>query len=201
MDNKVLCSCLEGSPNRTFCFEHVLPRPERISAKFKVFQENSEFDSPSDINMSVHFESEIKRAQFQSTNNRNCVASCRLASLPSSSGFVESGENTTSVAFIPTKLREDLIQLLDINMVGTENWEDLAGHLGYSLQFIRWLKYTDGLPRTEKLLMKWENEVNENPEDALASLQQILVKMKREDAATKIQIYLNEHSIRKETTV
>ena len=86
-------------------------------------------------------------------------------------------------------------------MVGTENWEDLAGHLGYSLQFIRWLKYTDGLPRTEKLLMKWENEVNENPEDALVSLQQILVKMKRLDAATKIQIYLNEHSIRKETTV
>ena len=76
-------------------------------------------------------------------------------------------------------------------MVGMENWENLASHLGYSLQYIRWLKFTPDVHRTETLLMKWENDVNESPKDALASLQQILLKMKREDAATKIQTYLS----------
>ncbi|CAB4032078.1 Netrin receptor UNC5C, partial [Paramuricea clavata] len=144
----------------------------------------------------------IRRAQSQNNNN---TARGIYTSVASSSGFASagSGENTT-VAFIPTGLRRDLIELLDMNIPGSDNWEMLAEHLGHNLQFIRWLDRPRNIESpTEKLLMEWENKVTENPEDALRNLENVLWKMKRHDAATKIQMYLDECtcSIKKETTV
>ncbi len=134
------------------------------------------------------------------SQNNNDIASGRNASVASSSGYAGSGENTT-VAFIPTKLRKDLIQLLDRDIVGVDNWKMLAEHLGYKLQFIQWLDRPRIESPTEKLLMEWENEVNESPDDALRILQEKLLEMKREDAANKIQMYFDECPIRKETIV
>ena len=54
-----LCYSWEESPNRTFRFQHVDPRPERISCKFKVSQDNCEVDTPVDIVVSLHFKSEV----------------------------------------------------------------------------------------------------------------------------------------------
>ena len=101
----------------------------------------------------------------------------------------------SAVAFIPTKIRKDLIQLLDRSIIGIKNWKDLAEHLGYHLQFIQWLDRPAHIPSpTEKLLMEWENDVNESPEDALAILHQKLCEIGRADIADKIRVG-------KETTV
>ena len=71
----------------------------------------------------------------------------------------------------------------------------MAEHLGYDLQFIQWLDRPQHIPSpTEKLLMEWENDVNESSEDALAILQQKLCEIGRADIADKIRV-------RKETTV
>ncbi|CAB4032732.1 Hypothetical predicted protein, partial [Paramuricea clavata] len=56
---KELCHSLYESPNRTFRFEHVAPRPERISCTFTVYQDECKFDTPVDISVSLHFESEV----------------------------------------------------------------------------------------------------------------------------------------------
>ena len=142
----------------------------------------------------------MRRAQLRNNNNSNYTPPSRNASLTSSSGYAGSGDSTT-VAFIPPSLRENLIQLLDIDMVGTENWEYLAYLLGYKPRFIRWLKHTPGLHPTDTLLTKWESEVKLSPRDALAFLQQILLEMKRLDAANEIQNYLSQFVVRKETVV
>ena len=142
----------------------------------------------------------MRRARLRNTNNNNCISHTGNVSRSATSGYDGSGESTT-VAFIPPSLREILIQLLDIDMVGTENWEYLAEHLGYKPRFIRWLKHTPGLHPTDTLLTKWESEVKLNPTDALAFLQQILLEMKRLDAANEIQNYLSQFVVRKETVV
>ena len=54
-----LCYSYGESPNRTFRFQHVDPRPKRISCKFEVSQEDCELDTPVDISLSLHFESEV----------------------------------------------------------------------------------------------------------------------------------------------
>jgi hypothetical protein len=56
---KELCHCVDESPNLTFRFQHVAPRPERISCKFKVCQDNCKSDNPVNISVSLHFESEV----------------------------------------------------------------------------------------------------------------------------------------------
>ncbi|CAB4038010.1 Netrin receptor UNC5C, partial [Paramuricea clavata] len=138
----------------------------------------------------------IKRAQSQNNNNTDYGRHTSA----SSSGYAGSGENT-SFAFIPTKLRRDLIELLDRNITGRDNWKMLAEHLGYKLQYIQWLDEPRIQSPTERLLMRWEIDVTESPEDALRNLEKILRKIERHDAATKIQVHLNECSIGKETTV
>ena len=123
----------------------------------------------------------------------------RNVPIASFSGYARS-EESTSLQFIPTTLRIDLIQLLDIdNNPALNNWKILAINLDFDQQFIKWLEGTPFRSPTERLLMRWEKDVKESPVDALRNLQSILEKMEREDAASKIRNYLM--SRRKETTV
>ena len=83
-----------------------------------------------------------------------------------------------------------------------KNWKDVADHLGISQQFINWVDRPRIESPTEKLLMDWEVKVaSERPEDALANLQEILHKIGRNDAANKIQVYLEELSTGEESLV
>ena len=119
----------------------------------------------------------------------------------SSSGYAGSGENPY-VAFIPTRLRKHLRELLDIEIAGKENYKMLADRLGYSLQFIRWLESHHIQSPTDTLLMKWESDQGDrSPKDALRYLQEKLSEMKRVDAVGKIQECFDEFLIGKETTV
>ncbi|XP_028407461.1 uncharacterized protein LOC114530073 [Dendronephthya gigantea] len=190
-----LCHCHEAaSPNLTFVFEHVDERPKKIFCKFRATQDACKFDKPVDITLSVNFKAEIKRAQM------NASTEAGFSSV-SSSGYAGSGENTT-VAFIPTRLRKDLRELLDVEIVGIENYTMLADRLGYDLQFIRWLGSPKIQSPTDTLLMKWENDQgSRSPRDALRHLQETLSKMNRVDAVEKIQECFDEFLIGKETTV
>ena len=123
----------------------------------------------------------------------------RNVSIASSSGYAGSGESTTP-QFIPTRVRTDLIEILDIdNNPALNNWKILAVNLDFDQQFIKWLEGTPLRSPTERLLMRWEKDVKESPVDALRNLQSILENMERKDAASKIRNYLM--SLRKETTV
>ncbi|XP_028414762.1 uncharacterized protein LOC114537852 [Dendronephthya gigantea] len=187
-----------ATPNLTFVFQHEDTRPQKIFCKFRASQDACKFDKPVDITISVHFEAEVKTAQQKQQNN--APAEARIPST-SSSGYAGSGENTT-VAFIPTRLRKDLRELLDIEIVGIGNYEMLADRLGYDLQFIRWLGSPNIRSPTDTLLMKWENDQgSRSPRDALRHLQETLSKMNRVDAVDKIQECFDEFLIGKETTV
>ena len=129
-------------------------------------------------------------------NQQNQADVQHKLSLASSSGYGESG------ALIPTRLRKDLRELLDVENVGVENYKMLADRLGYPLQFIRWLESKHISSPTDILLTEWENkQKNRTPKDALRHLQEILSAMKRADAVEKVQEYFNEFLIGKETTV
>ena len=186
-NHKALSVCREESPNHTFRFKHVTQRPEEVSCTFRISQANCKFDSPVDISMSLHFKSEIRRAQFQKRNDNERQA----WTTSQSSGFVESGESMMTAAFITVKLQKDLSQLLDPDTFGVSNWKDLAEHLDCDLKLIRWLDRRRIESPTEKLLMHWENTVDyERPEDALAFLQQKLCEIGRKDASIIVEEHL-----------
>ncbi|XP_028414784.1 UNC5C-like protein isoform X2 [Dendronephthya gigantea] len=190
-----LCHCHDvASPNLTFVFEHLDTRPKKIFCKFRASQDACKFDKPVDLTLSVHFEAEINRAKM------NAHAEAGFSTL-SSSGYAGSGENAT-VAFIPTRLYKDLRELLDVEIVGTENYKLLADRLGYRTPFIRWLGSPNVHSPTDMLLRQWESDQgSRSPRDALRHLQEVLSEMKRVDAVEKIQEYFDELLIGKETTV
>ncbi|XP_028410652.1 uncharacterized protein LOC114533340 isoform X2 [Dendronephthya gigantea] len=185
---KQLCCCKDGSPNRTFLFEHEKDhRPDRIFCMFRISQEKCEFDAPVEIAVSEHFQSAIKRARIRGS----------LTS--TSSSGLGSGESGAKV-FFPIGLRKDLIQLLDIEIVGKEDYRELANRLGYKTQFIRWLECQHRQSPTDLLLMQWENDhQDQSEESALRKLHAILLEMRREDAAVKIQEYFDGFQTNEET--
>ncbi|XP_028414761.1 uncharacterized protein LOC114537851 [Dendronephthya gigantea] len=173
---------------------------ERVS-KLSSDVEEMAVESKEEIDNLRKLDNAIKNIEKRFEKMEQKFEELQLKTAEKRQNYDGSGENTT-VAFIPTRLRKDLRELLDIEIVGIENYQMLADRLGYGMQFIRWLGSLKIQSPTDTLLAQWENDQgSRSPRDALRHLQETLSKMKRQDAVDKIQEYFDELLIGKETIV